>query len=64
VSPFGPAGDPELRVDRVRDLEPAMRETVGLDELDLLAAVDTDDAGKVCLSRDPIDGSLQAAHAS
>lgn len=60
---LGPAGDPEPRVDLVRDLPAPMRETVGLDELDP-APVDTHDAGERRLGGDQIDGVLQAAQST
>ncbi len=41
-----------------------MRETVGLDELDLVAPVDTHDAGERRLGGDPIDGVLQTAQST
>jgi hypothetical protein len=60
---LGPAGDPELRVDRVRDFVATMGETVGLGELDTAAPVHSHDAGEPRLFSDSIDGHLQAAHA-
>jgi hypothetical protein len=59
--PLGSAGDAEPSVDRVRDLEPAMREAVGVDELDVVATVDAHDAGEPCLRGDPIDRVVQPA---
>ena len=44
--------------------QPAMRETVCLDELDLVAPVDTHDAREGRLGGDPIDGVLQAAQST
>jgi hypothetical protein len=41
-----------------------MRETVGLDELDIVAVVDAHDAREPGRCSDPIDGSFQVAHST
>jgi hypothetical protein len=38
-----------------------MRESVGVDELDVVATVDAHDAGEPCLGSDPIDRVVQPA---
>ena len=61
---LGAARDPEPSIDLVRDLPAPMCEPVGLDELDLVAPVDTHDAREGRLGGDPIDGVLQAAQST
>ena len=50
-----PARDPEPRVDRVRDLEAAMREAVRPRQLDLVASVDSDDTRELRLGREGVE---------
>jgi hypothetical protein len=52
---FRPARDPEARVDLVRDLKAAMRETVRLLQLDPVAAVDPNDAREPGLGSEGVE---------
>src|SRR5262245_27651930 len=59
---FRPAGDPEPRVDLVRDLEAAMRQAVSSGQLDLVASVDPDDAREPRLGGERVDLVSVARH--
>ena len=56
------AGDAEPGLDRVRDLQRAMRQAVRLRRLELAPTVDRHDAGESGLARDPVDFALHGLH--
>ena len=60
--PFHRAGDPELGVDRVGYLQPTVGHSIRLGQLDVVAAVNTHNAGEACLRRDSVDFVLQRVH--
>jgi hypothetical protein len=56
------ARDPELRVDRIRDLVAAVREPLCLGDFYPPSAVDSHDAGELRLGGDRIDLGLESGH--